>query len=275
MGTREPGWMSVGELARQTGLTAKALRHYDRVGLLAPIAVSDDGYRWYDESQIDSARTIARLRSLDVPLNAVRAILDGASDADVRNLMSSHRTALRARSDRIVRSLHSLDHLLDDPRGPLMTLKEHAGDSPADERALAAALFGEAWALLERETRTSREDDRMVHVAHASRFHWDNVGDDQSRAIGEWQVSRVYATLGRGEPALFHAGRAVDYASSPECDDWVLASAYEGLARAQAISGDLESARDSRDRALGRLETVTDAEDRAIVAADIDSLPIR
>jgi hypothetical protein len=31
----------------------------------------------------------------------------------------------------------------------------------------------------------------MVHTAHAPRFHWDNVGDDQNRAIGEWQVSRV------------------------------------------------------------------------------------
>jgi hypothetical protein len=31
----------------------------------------------------------------------------------------------------------------------------------------------------------------MILRAHASRFHWDNVGDDQNRAIGEWQCSRV------------------------------------------------------------------------------------
>jgi hypothetical protein len=51
----------------------------------------------------------------------------------------------------------------------------------------------------------------MVHMAHASRFHWDNVGDDQNRAIGEWQVARVYAVLGRAESALFHIADPEDW----------------------------------------------------------------
>lgn len=65
-----------------------------------------------------------------------------------------------------------------------------------------------------------------MHMARASRFHWDAVGTGRERAIGEWQVSRVYASLGR-EPAVHHARRAVDYASHPGSEDWVLASAQE------------------------------------------------
>jgi len=266
--------LSVGEVARRTGPTAKALRHYDRLGLLCPEQVSGDGYRWYAEEQVAVARHIARLRRLDVPLDIVRACLDGASEGDVRRLLADHRTALQARDDRIRRSLHAIAHLLNDDRGVIMALQEDPAEAITDERALAAQLFNGTWTLLEKESRTPEEDDRLLHMAHASRFHWDNVGDDQNRAIGEWQCSRVYATLGRGEPALFHAQRCLEYATREGVDDWVSASAHEALARAQAVTGDLESARDSRDRALALALAITDAEDRAIVLADIDTLPL-
>jgi hypothetical protein len=155
-----------------------------------------------------------------------------------------------------------------------VALSDTADVPVPDERKLAAQLFNDTWALLQKESRTTEEDDRMIHMAHAARFHWDNVGEDQQRAIGEWQVARVYAVLGRGEPARFHARRCLDYASRPGADDWVTASAYEGLARAQAVSGDLEAARDSRETALRLLEQIADPEDRKIVEGDIDTLPI-
>lgn len=143
-----------------------------------------------------------------------------------------------------------------------------------DERAIASALFNQTWKLLQNQARTPDEDLRMLHMAHASRFHWDNVGDDQNRAIGEWQISRVYATLGRAEPALFHARLALDYAGRDGVEEWLRASAYEGLARAQAVAGDIEAANDARDRARALAEAIADLEDRRIVLADIDSVPI-
>jgi DNA-binding transcriptional MerR regulator len=266
--------LSVGEVARRCGLTGKALRHYDRLGLLIPAVVSDDGYRWYGEGQVGTARVIARLRALDVPLDVVRAVLAGTGEAELRRRLAAHRAVLQARDDRIRRALHSLDHLLSDSRGVTMALGDAAAPAVTDERKLAAQLFNDAWALLEKEHRTPEDDDRMVHMAHASRFHWDNVGDDQNRAIGEWQVARVYSVLGRGEPALFHARRCLDYASRPGVDDWLPASAHEGLARALAVAGDAESARDSRDTALALLGNIADPEDRKVVADDIDTLPI-
>lgn len=155
-----------------------------------------------------------------------------------------------------------------------MALDDAPTGVPEDERAIAVRLFNDTWALLEREDRTPREDDRMVHMAHASRFHWDNVGTDSNRAIGEWQISRVYAAIGNGPSALHHALRAIGYAEDPGVEPWVLASAYEGLARARVTAGDAQSAREARAKALDLLSSVDDEEDRAIVAADIDSLPI-
>ncbi|WP_436531445.1 MerR family transcriptional regulator [Actinoplanes sp. HUAS TT8] len=273
MGARETGMLSVGEVARRAGLSTKALRHYDRLGLFAPRAVSADGYRWYAEDQVATAATIARLRALDVPLDAIRALLTGAGDDEARRLLSRHRAALQARDDRIRRALHSLDHLLDDSQGVLMALTQPPTPNVTDERELARTLFNQTWTLIEKESRTPGEDERMIHMAHASRFHWENVGDDQNRAIGEWQCSRVYATLGRGEPALYHARRCLAYADRPGAETWLIASAHEGLARAQAVAGDLEAARDSRSQALALAETVADPEDRKVVLADIDTLP--
>jgi DNA-binding transcriptional MerR regulator len=274
MGARGAGMLSVGEVARRAGLSAKALRHYDRLGLFAPQVVSEDGYRWYAESQVATAVTIARMRALDVPLEVIRALLAGAGEQEARRLLTRHRAALQARDDRIRRALHSLDHLLDDGGGNIMATSDPQPPNVTEERELARTLFNQTWTLIEKESRSPDEDARMIHMAHASRFHWDNAGDDQNRAIGEWQCSRVYATLGRGEPALYHAQRCLSYADRPGTEVWLAASAYEGLARAQAVAGDLEAARDSRDRAIALAETVSDSEERKIVITDIDTLPI-
>jgi DNA-binding transcriptional MerR regulator len=266
--------LSVGEVARRAGLTPKALRHYDQLGLFEPRLVSDDGYRWYVESQVATAVTIARLRALDVPLEAIRALLEGAGEDEVRRLLVRHRAALQARDDRIRGALHSLDHLICDERGTIMALTEPPAPTVQDERALARKLFNETWTMLEKESRTPDEDERMIHMAHASRFHWDSVGDDQNRAIGEWQVSRVYSVVGHAEPALYHAQRCLHYSQRPGIEVWMLASAHEGLARAQAVAGDLEAARDARDRALALIEQEPELEERKVILAQIDTLPI-
>src|SRR3712207_382671 len=80
-------------------------------------------------------------------------------------------------------------------------------DEAQARRRLAADLFNTVWSLLERTDRTQADDDTMLHAAHASRYHWGQVGEPVNLARGEWQVSRVYAVLGRAEPARYHAQR--------------------------------------------------------------------
>src|SRR5439155_394862 len=75
-------------------------------------------------------------------------------------------------------------------------------------------LFNRAWKLLENPDRTPAEDDELLHCAHASRYHWIGAGTQVNAARGEWQCSRVYAVLGRGEPALHHARRCLELAET-------------------------------------------------------------
>lgn len=68
--------MSIGEFARRSRLSAKALRLYDELDLLPPARVDEDsGYRLYDPSQLKQARLIAALRQLHFPLAEIKAIL--------------------------------------------------------------------------------------------------------------------------------------------------------------------------------------------------------
>lgn len=72
------GTHTIGTVADRSGLTPRALRLYDGVGLLRPASVDPQtGYRLYSTTQIDTASVIAALRSVEVPLETIRAILQG------------------------------------------------------------------------------------------------------------------------------------------------------------------------------------------------------
>lgn len=96
---------------------------------------------------------------------------------------------------------------------------------PETERELASAHFNSTWALLELGARSPEDDDRLVHAAHASRFHRDNVGGPAERARGEWLCSHVSALLGRAEPASDHARRCLELCALRGLGDWGVAFA--------------------------------------------------
>ncbi|HEY1670051.1 MAG TPA: MerR family transcriptional regulator [Trebonia sp.] len=68
--------MSIGEFARRSRLSPKALRLYDGLGLLSPARVDElSGYRYYEGAQLEQARLIATLRQVGVPLAALKELL--------------------------------------------------------------------------------------------------------------------------------------------------------------------------------------------------------
>jgi DNA-binding transcriptional MerR regulator len=270
-----PELITVGQLARRVGLTAKALRHYDRVGLLAPALVeSGTGYRFYGPEQVAHARLVQVLRSVDVPLEQVRACLATPDDeAAIRQVLIQHRRRLQARLDRVRGELHRTDHLIEDGVPALMTDQDTKQDVAGDERQLAADLFNGVWRLLEKEDRSVEDDDRMLHMAHASRYHWGQVGDPVNLSRGEWQCSRVYSVLGRTEPALYHARRGLEICQAHGIGDWDLAFAYESLARAHAVAGDKDQARAWTEQALAAAEDIAEDEDRELLRTDLEAIP--
>ena len=67
--------LTIGEFARASRLSPKALRLYDELGLLPPARVDEwSGYRYYEPSQLEAARLIAWLRRLGMPLAAIKEV---------------------------------------------------------------------------------------------------------------------------------------------------------------------------------------------------------
>ena len=67
--------LRVGELAKRTGVTVRALHHYDSIGLLQPSARSEGGYRLYDRDDVARLHGIQTLRRLGVPLAEMTQLL--------------------------------------------------------------------------------------------------------------------------------------------------------------------------------------------------------
>jgi hypothetical protein len=141
------------------------------------------------------------------------------------------------------------------------------------ERQLAAGLFNDVWRLLEMPKRQPEQDDEMLHAAHASRYHWGNVGEPVTWARGEWLCSRVYAVLGRPEPCLFHARRCLELLHEfGGAEVWDEAAACEALARAYALSGNKGEKHAWLARAREALKAVADPGEREPIEEDLKSI---
>jgi DNA-binding transcriptional MerR regulator len=265
-------YLSIGRFARLAGLTVGALRHYHEHGLLLPAEVDAfTGYRRYRPDQLDDARLIARLRELNLGLPEVRAVL-ASNPAERRRQLGLHRARLMAQLARTQRQIHWLNRAIDHEE-PIMTTATPASLDAAGHRQLAADLFNHVWTLLEMGDRTPEQDDEMLHAAHASRYHWGVVGTVENRGRGEWQCSRVYATLGRAEPALWHARRYLALCEEHGIGDWDLAFAHEAIARALAVAGDHERARKEVARARELAADISEDEDRDLLLSDLETIP--
>ena len=71
--------MTVHEVSQLTGVSVRALHHYDQLGLLKPAEVTEAGYRLYDEDSLTRLQSILLFRELQFPLKDIGAILDSPS----------------------------------------------------------------------------------------------------------------------------------------------------------------------------------------------------
>jgi DNA-binding transcriptional MerR regulator len=272
----------IGRFARLSGLSIGALRHYDELDLLRPAEVDPfTSYRRYQRDQLEKARIIGRLRDLEVPIDEIRQVLAADDPAEQRRLIAEQRRRAQARADRLHYQMHVLTQL-SSGKEPLVSASaavDPATDlDQATHRRLGVDLFNYTWTLIEKVDRTPAEVDEMIHAAHASGYHWSKAGTTVNLGRSHWQCARVYSVLGRGEPAVWHAGRCVEYseaaAKAGEAESWDVPSAYEAMARALAIAGDRPAAEAWRDRARAAVAAIEDPDDRGQIEQDIATLPL-
>ena len=94
------------EFAQRTGVTLKALRHYDRLGLLKPKR-TDAGYRVYGERDRQRLEQIGALKLLGIPLKPIKAMLERPID-ELPEALRRQRTVLEAKQRQLSRTLEVL-----------------------------------------------------------------------------------------------------------------------------------------------------------------------
>ncbi|MFF5990777.1 MerR family transcriptional regulator [Prauserella flavalba] len=106
--------LTIGRFARLCRLSVKQLRHYDELGLLAPVHVdASSGYRYYAPEQARDALTIALLRELDLPLAVIAEAL-AAEPGHRTRILRGERDRLAERIDRDRARLAMLERLAED-----------------------------------------------------------------------------------------------------------------------------------------------------------------
>ena len=146
-------------------------------------------------------------------------------------------------------------------------------DLSAAHKKFSSQFFNQTWDLLDKPDRSKEENERMVHLAHASLCHWLEREDcsDQNLSIGTWQLSRVYSVVGETENSIKYAEICLEYSQKDDVDKVYLGYAYEALARALKVKGDINQSEKFLSKAneiAGRLEK----EDRQQLEADLATI---
>jgi DNA-binding transcriptional MerR regulator len=126
--------LAIGDFARMTHLSVKALRHYHDVGLLTPAEIDPvSGYRFYEPSQLPTAQVIRRFRDLGMPLEEIKEVLQAPDVAARNEVIVAHLQRMESQLAATQSVVASLRSLLERPPAPIAV--EHRSVGPV--RALA------------------------------------------------------------------------------------------------------------------------------------------
>ena len=111
------GLFNIGEAARQSGVSAKMVRHYESLGLLPRVARTDSGYRQYAEADVHTLRFIKRARDLGFSMEEIAELVGlwqnrRRASASVRKVAQKHAEELAQRIAAMQEMQRTLKHLI-------------------------------------------------------------------------------------------------------------------------------------------------------------------
>jgi len=140
--------LTVNEVAKLSGVSVRALHHYDEIGLLKPASVGRNRYRYYGRDELLRLQQILLHRELDIPLSEIGAILD-APGFDRRAALQAQRGRLAAEAKRYARLVRTIDRTIasldgDDEMRNADLYKGFSAEKQAEYEAWLIATYGGA-----------------------------------------------------------------------------------------------------------------------------------
>lgn len=159
---------TVKKLSTLAGVTPRTLHHYDRIGLLKPESVGENGYRYYGEKSMLRLQQILFYRELGLPLDEIKKIM-GRRDFDVLAALEQHKLELQKRISR-------LDHLIETVDRTILHLQ---GENIMSAKALFEG-FSE-----EKQEEYARQAEQMYdpETVRESNRKWKGYSAEKKQAI--------------------------------------------------------------------------------------------
>lgn len=111
---RAPRFLTIGEVARRSGFTIKALRFYERRGLLPPTARSEGGYRLYSEADLHRLDFVRQAKALGLALDQIRELVSSAREQSCSMTRPRLLSVLDERIRQTARQIETLTRLKKD-----------------------------------------------------------------------------------------------------------------------------------------------------------------
>ncbi|MBC9719007.1 MerR family transcriptional regulator [Streptomyces sp. TRM66268-LWL] len=266
---RAEEWLTIGTFASRSRLSAKALRLYDRLGLLSPARVDPvSGYRFYRPAQVERARLVALLRQLDMPLATVKEIvaLDDTRAAEAvqaywtgveervaaqRTLVHFLRGRLSGRSSEMYEKFEI--RTMEVPEQFVLCETRHtlAGDLPA--------FIGESLGRLEKAAQECGGIAATPFVAYHAEVTQESDGPVESCVpVADGAAARAWAG---------HQGRAVTARTEP-----ARRLAYTRISKAQVVYPQIIAAYEAVERWIADQGLTIDGPCREVYFADWDTI---
>ncbi|WP_028593389.1 MerR family transcriptional regulator [Paenibacillus assamensis] len=113
----------VKEVADLAGISVRTLHHYDSIGLLKPKKIEENGYRYYNDDDLERLQQILFFKELEVPLVEIQRIIDHPS-FDRKHALVSHRSMMLQKKHRLERLIHTVEETLQSMKGAIAMTKE-------------------------------------------------------------------------------------------------------------------------------------------------------
>ena len=192
---------SIQELSRLSGVTTRALRWYDKIGLLKPAGRTEGGYRCYGPAEVDRLQDILYYRALGVELARVKEILDAPS-YDRLTVLRGHLSALERERERI-------QGLIDSVRETIRT--QERDEIMSDEKKFEAfkRQFVEEKERLYGAEAREKYGDAEVDASNAKTMGLTLEQYQEYERLGEEILDKLSAAVAAGAEPAGEAGKEV------------------------------------------------------------------
>jgi Predicted transcriptional regulators len=158
---------TIGEVSKAFGVSIRMLRHWDAIGLLPPAAVTEAGYRLYDEASLGRLQAILLFRELEFPLAEIKGILD-APAFDPKEALRDRIRLMELRKERLSQLIEIARDMLKEETD----MSEIGNKDYEQYRAEAREKWGDtaAWREYEQRPGGNEADKAALLTVHFARF---------------------------------------------------------------------------------------------------------